>query len=282
MKYAILGGYGLLGKAFQEVLQQSGKAFTAFSKQDLDIRDVADLGRLLPGFDVIINCAAYTDVKGAEIEQKTAYEVNVEGPRNLAAYTRSGPKLIHISSDYVFGGANQSRPYQENDDPDPLNIYGKTKALGEIAVLEENPAALVWRTSWLFSYTGQSFVQKILQQIEQKKEVSVVEDQVGRPTFAQDLAEAVLGLEDASGIFHFANKEPVSRYQFAEAIWLAAKNASISLRCKKMHSVKTKPTDVVRPSYSVLSTQKYAKLAKTPRSWKKPLEITMQKLFSLC
>src|SRR5690606_17874852 len=184
-------------------LQQSSPphwTVTALGSGQLDLTDAGAVRKQVEALrpDIIINAAAYNAVDRAEQERARAFAVNAQGPLNLArAANEAGARLVHVSTDYVFDGRSD-RPYGELAAPNPLNAYGESKLQGEQWVLQEQPQALVVRTAWVYSAVGRNFVAAMLRAAEQGRPVRVVDDQTGAPTFAGDLAEAIIGLAGLS------------------------------------------------------------------------------------
>lgn len=272
----MLGASGLLGKEILELLQKNSLKVLVSTKKDADITSYESLQRFVEDEEIshILNCAAFTFVDLAEEEHTLAHLINAIGPENLGrvAY-ECNAKIIHFSTDYVFSG-EKNIPYTEGDNPDPINIYGKTKLEGEVRLQSIHPAPCIVRTSWLFGDNGVNFVGKMLSLMREKKEISVVADQIGRPTFAKDLAGIVLNLLDHSGIYHVANSSETSWYEFAEEILKLAKRNGFPLKCEKVVPIFSHqyPTIAKRPSYSVLDTSKLESLlGYKPRSWKEAL-----------
>jgi dTDP-4-dehydrorhamnose reductase len=202
--------------------------------RELDITDdkVVEEGVRQTSPEIIVNCAAFTDVDGCEKEKEKAEEVNARGPGHLAKAAKTAQALlIHISTDYIFDGKKDA-PYTEEDPPHPLNVYGKTKLEGEGLVRQAGGDWLILRTSWLYGATRKNFVKTILELSQKHAEISVVTDQRGSPTYTRDLAEAIRGLIQRScrsqvasrTIFHIANKGLASRYELAEEIIRLAGN----------------------------------------------------------
>ncbi|HEY9221623.1 MAG TPA: dTDP-4-dehydrorhamnose reductase [Lutibacter sp.] len=208
--------------------------------------------------DAIVNCAAYTDVNKAEDEFEMADEVNHIAVRNLGLIAKKHHlKLIHISTDYVFDG-NSEIPYKESDATNPQNAYGVTKLNGEKALLEINPQhSIIIRTSWLYSEFGNNFVKSMLKLSKEKESITVVSDQIGSPTYAKDLALAILQIIPAINneniqIYHYANKGQCSWFDFASAIMkIAAQNCEVLPIPSSAYKTKAK-----RPKYSLLNTDK--------------------------
>ena len=263
MKLLVVGANGQLGKEVQEILRNGtadiGKIDDCFITaektyvdiDELDITDIQAVKKFFDkNFDIVINCSAYTNVKGAEEDFDTAYKVNALGARNLAIIcSKIGAKLIHVSTDYVFDG-NSNIPYTEADIANPQNVYGKTKLAGENFVKEFCPKSFIIRTSWLYGKYGKNFVYTMLNLGKVKDEINVVEDQIGTPTNANDLAYHILriALTEEYGIYHVSGNGVCSWKDFAEEIM----NLS-GLKCR-VNGIKSSdyPEKVKRPSYSVL------------------------------
>jgi dTDP-4-dehydrorhamnose reductase len=221
----LAGAGGQLGRDLQPALR--GAQLHPFDHHDLDIADAravnATVDRVRP--DWIINAAAFNDVDGAEQAPEQAFAVNAAGAGNLAAAAaRVGAAILHISTDYVFDGSKGS-PYTEEDRPNPLSVYGRSKYEGEQRVLASGASACVVRTAWLYGWHGKNFVKAILAAVERGGPLRVVADQVGSPTATRDLAEAIAGLTRApitdpipQGLFHVVNAGACSRFEFARAI----------------------------------------------------------------
>ncbi len=258
----VTGANGQLGRALQESAE-SASGFRFFFT-DIDTLDITSKEAIVAYMEEnriqgVINAAAYTAVDQAESEINTAYHINAYAVRNLgaAAYERR-IRLIHISTDYVFDGMNH-RPYLETDGTRPMSAYGRTKLSGEVMLQEACPDAIIIRTSWLYSKTGNNFVQTMLRLGKEKEEIRVVFDQIGSPTYVGDLVGAIFAIMERSekgafvpGIFHFSNEGVCSWYDFAHKIMELAR-----LRCRVI-PIETKdyPTPAARPSYSVLNKAK--------------------------
>jgi dTDP-4-dehydrorhamnose reductase len=259
MKVLITGSKGQLGN---ELNRLSGEypeiefLFTDF--EELDITSQASVNKLfseyLPSW--IINCAAYTAVDKAEQEAEKAMVLNAEAPGILASEAaKVNARLIHISTDYVFDGRNH-QPYRIDDIKNPLGIYAKSKALGEDNVLKNCTSAIIIRTSWLYSQFGANFVKTIRKVGKERKELKVVADQIGSPTWANDLAIAILNLiriDVEPGIFHFADEGVCSWFDFAKAIIEFSE-----INCE-VNATDTAgyPLPSPRPFYSVLDKSRY-------------------------
>lgn len=203
-----------------------------------------------------INAAAYTAVDKAEADQEQAYAINANGTGYLsAACATHGAKFIHVSTDYVFNGSS-SQPYKETDPTDPINVYGASKLKGEELSRQNNPDSIIIRTAWVYSEFGNNFVKTMLRLMKERPSLNVVSDQVGAPTYAADLASAILQIIDKGswkpGIYHYSNQGRISWYDFAVAI----RNHSGS-NCE-VHPIPSSqyPTPAKRPSFSLLDTEK--------------------------
>ena len=283
MTWLITGGSGQLGIAVSLELGEREILFDAWSSGDLNItqgpivRDV--IAKLSP--TVIVNCAAWTDVDGAENHETDAVRVNGDGPENLAlAANLSTSKLIHISTDYVFSGGSQS-PWQVADEINPQSAYGRTKARGESRVLAINPEnSFVVRTAWLYSPWGRNFAKTMTKlAIKGEGEVRVVNDQVGQPTSAMDLAKQLvyLGLSTSqAGIYHGTNSGQATWFEFAQEIFKLA-GADVGRVTPISSSEYLRPAK--RPSYSVLSHDAWASTSVEPlRDWRIALADAMPEI----
>lgn len=255
----VTGANGQLAQSIESVQKSANDIrfiFKTASELDISNRDM-----LLRHFDdylydAVLNTAAYTAVDLAESEEEKAYAVNALGVENLAIATaKQNIPLLHISTDYVFSG-NENRPQKEEDPCDPQNIYGKTKLAGEQLALQANPKTIIVRTAWLYSRFGNNFVKTMLRLFDQKKEINVINDQIGSPTNAIDLAKALIRIIESKqphyGVFHYSNEGECSWYDFAQAIKKAT-NSSIEI-----HPIATKdyPTAAKRPAFSLLDKSK--------------------------
>lgn len=262
MKLLVTGANGQLGLSLKRILDDDKEIKAVFTDvADLDITDYEAVDAFMTSgkFDVVVNCAAYTAVDRAESDDLLAARINTEAVGNIArAASRLGARVVHISTDYVFSGEN-SRPYVENDVPDPRSIYGRTKLEGEGILTSICPDAVIIRTAWLYSEFGNNFAKTMLRIAAEGKPIRVVADQVGTPTYAGDLAEAIHSiLHDPQwlpGIYHFTDEGVASWYDFAMAIFrLAGVDADVTPVTTREY-----PTPARRPQYSVLSKVKIKK-----------------------
>lgn len=221
MKILVCGCRGMLGTDLVRVLE-SAHTVVGVDLEEMDITDRRSVEERVAALapDVLINAAAYTDVDGSERRAALAFRVNAEGAANLAvACRRCGARLIHVSTDYVFDGRG-SRPYAEEDPPNPLGVYGRSKWEGEKRIWEVLPDACLIRTAWLYGKNGKNFVKAILSQTGQNKRLRVVDDQRGSPTYTMDLAVALRAAAERSlqGTFHVTNRDACTWFEFAKRI----------------------------------------------------------------
>ena len=221
----VVGRTGQLGTALAAGLPATGWPFSILEAPELDLTDPASIDAAIAATrpEVVINAAAYTAVDAAEKNRELAYAINATGPGLLAAAAaRAGAAILHVSTDYVFDGSRG--PWREDDSPAPLGVYGASKLAGEQAVAAANPCHLIIRTSWVCSATGQNFLRTMLRLAETRDELRVVADQQGAPTFADDLADAVIRLVprlaagEGLGLFHLTGTPWTTWHGFAEAI----------------------------------------------------------------
>jgi len=242
--------------------------------EEIDIQkedeSITKIEKLRP--EIVIHVAAYTDVDGCELDKEKAFAVNAEGTKHVAlAASKCDAKIVYLSTDYVFDGEKRE-PYSESDPPHPLNVYGHSKLKGEQYVQEGVKDSLIIRTQWLYGPFGKNFVDSILQQATEKSALSIVNDQMGSPTYTLDLARAISELIQfgARGIFHVANGDFCAWDTFAEAILKLS-----GVNRVKVLPISSKELDrpAARPSYSVLSCQKLKKeTGLTMRSWSEALK----------
>jgi dTDP-4-dehydrorhamnose reductase len=256
MKVLVTGAAGMLGRDVMLAAGNAGHDVVGFGRAELDVTDSAALDKKfdLERPDVVINCAAWTDVDGAEDAEEAAMAVNRDGAGNVAAAAAErGASVVYVSSDYVFDGA-KGEPYVESDQPAPLSAYGRTKLAGEDATTAANRRHFVVRSSWLFGIGGRNFVETMLRLAADHGEVLVVRDQVGSPTYAWHLAYGLVRLIEGVefGIHHMAAAGSCSWYEFAREIFEQAK-----VECKVMSAT----TEMLgrpapRPAFSALVSQR--------------------------
>jgi dTDP-4-dehydrorhamnose reductase len=270
-RFLITGAAGMLGQDLQQAL--AGRAVTALSRADLDITDPDAVAAAVAGHDVVVNAAAYTKVDDAESHEADAHAVNALGPEVLAtAAVRTGARLVHVSTDYVFDGTGTS-PYAEDEPTDPIGAYGRTKAAGERAVRTVAPdSSYVIRAAWLYGAGGPNFAKTMIRLATSHDTVSVVTDQVGQPTWTGDLARQIVAMVDAdapAGVYHGTNGGQATWFDFTRAIF-----AEVGLDPERVL-----PTDsssfvrpAPRPAYSVLGHDGWARAGLTPmRDWREAL-----------
>ncbi len=279
MKTLVLGCKGQLGHALAETAPDSAK-FIGLDLPELDISDADGLmavcRKLKPA--VIINAAAYTAVDKAESEAALAAAVNAQGPGCVAAAARDvGARLIHISTDYVFDG-KASIPYSPDAATNPLNVYGRSKRAGEVAVLDAMPDnAVIVRTAWLYGANGGNFVKTMLRLMAERDSLSVVADQRGTPTLAGSLATALwafAGAPEVSGVFHWTDAGECSWYEFAVAIQEEALSLGLLDKQVPIVAITTEdyPTPTPRPRYTVMDcSATWAALDLRPEQWRENL-----------
>lgn len=285
----VTGAGGMTGSEVSERARAAGWEVCALSHAELDVTDSFAVREVFRQFrpDVAINAAAYTAVDHAESEPDVAAAINTEGPRNVAcAAEELRIPIVHISTDYVFDGRARS-PYMPEAAPNPLNIYGKTKLGGEDAVRSETEDYVVVRTSWVFSHRGSNFVRSMLRLAAERDELRVVNDQVGRPTAAGDLADALLVVADRlvenrklQGTYHFANAGETSWFAFAQAIF-ADDARPRAVAPPQLVPIQTRefPTEAQRPAYSVLDSSSFSSaFGVVPRPWREALHDTLARM----
>jgi len=289
MRILVTGKNGQLGRSIHKLVNtdtkidnnQSSNEFIFVSREELDLSNESSISHYFDSndrFDVIINCAAYTAVDKAEEEQELANQVNHLAVKQLANIANEQKaKSIHVSTDYVFDGES-SKPYIEMDAVNPINVYGKTKLSGEKALQEAMPNnAIIIRTSWVYSEFGNNFVKTILRLGQERKELNVVNDQIGSPTYATDLAEVILKIisnknyqnkEQSTEVYHYSNEGEISWYDFAKEIFKIAKT-----NCK-VNPITTQqyPTPAKRPRNTLMSKDKIIEeFSLEVLGWKDPL-----------
>lgn len=253
--FLVVGANGQLGNELRLLL---GDEAGYVDRNELDITDrraVLDFVRP-EKYQAVINCAAYTAVDKAEDEPEPAEKVNRDGPANLAL---TGVPLVHVSTDYVFDGQS-CVPYTEDDRANPRSVYGVTKLAGEQAVLAAADTAVIIRTAWLYSEFGNNFVKTMRRLGAERDSLNVVFDQAGTPTYAKDLAQAIVDIlprlsPEVKGVYHFSNEGVCSWYDFALAIM---QKSNLSCKVNPIESSQY-PTKALRPSYSVLNKGKIKK-----------------------
>lgn len=283
-RFLITGAKGQVGYCLTQ--QLTGKAeILAVDRDELDITDQSAVKNIVVFFkpDVIINAAAHTAVDRAESEVELSEAINVKGPQYLAeAANEIGAVILHISTDYVFEGTGTGE-YKEDDQTHPQGVYGRTKLDGEIAVQKANPKHIILRTAWVFGEHGNNFVKTMLRLGKERESLNIVNDQIGGPTYAGDIASALIkiafeiinGRTDVFGTYHFSGKPYVSWYEFADAVFAAAETEK--LLKKRPHLNQITSTDYLtpakRPANSRLDLSKInAVFGIEPSDWQKALK----------
>lgn len=283
MNILVTGGNGQLGNSIKKIsVQYSEHKFIFTDVPEVDITDLNLLRNLVKkeSIGAIINCAAFTAVDKAESCEELAGKINIDGPKNLAiAAHEVGAKLIHISTDYVFGGKS-SLPLKETDETNPIGVYGRTKRQGEIEVEKTGCDAIIIRTAWLYSEYGNNFVKTMLRLGKERESLNVVYDQIGTPTYATDLAYAIMTLLN-KGIkgfdtYHFSNEGVISWFDFTKAIF---EIADYKTEVGAIESYEY-PTAAERPAYSVLNKKKIKEAGVNVPYWKDSLKECMNILLA--
>jgi dTDP-4-dehydrorhamnose reductase len=283
----VTGAHGQLGNELKELFQKINLPFK-FHFTDSDILDITDREQIdefvrINSIEYIINCAAYTAVDKAETDRDMAFAVNVTGIENIAMVAKKyNVKVIHISTDFVFDGESDI-PYKESDNVNPLSVYGETKLEGENVLQSLAAEWIIIRTSWLYSTYGSNFVKSMIRLMTERDKLTVVEDEIGTPTYAADLAEMILHImqysEDKAwktGLYHFANRGVVSRFDFAREIKAVAgiESCELSPITTKEYGAPAK-----RPAYSALDVSKISDAFKVEvPEWKEALGRCIKKL----
>lgn len=263
MNILVTGANGQLGNAMRIASRSSNDKYIFTDVAELDITNAEAVSKMVMdnAVDVIVNCAAYTNVDKAEDDAAFAELLNATAVRNLAeAVKLNNGTLIHVSTDYVFGGNSGNTPRTEDEPANPTGVYGVTKLHGEQEIEKSGVKALIFRTAWLYSEFGKNFVKTMLNLTATKPELKVVFDQAGTPTYAQDLANAIFliienrKMEGNEGIYHYSNEGVCSWFDFTRLIADIAGNTDCDIQ--PCHSDEF-PSKVIRPSYSVLDKTKF-------------------------
>ena len=293
MRILVTGKNGQLGRSIHKLVNtntkidnnQGSNEFIFVGREELDLSNENNIARYFEdnAFDIVINCAAYTQVDKAEQEAELANQINHLAVKQLASIAnKQQAKLMHISTDYVFDGESD-KPYIETDTTNPINVYGKTKLAGEKALQTVMPTnALIIRTSWVYSEYGNNFVSTMLRLGKERDELNVVSDQIGSPTYATDLAGAILEIiknkefreeDQTTQIYHYSNEGEISWYEFAQEIFKIAK-----IDCK-VSPITTQqyPTPAKRPRKTLMNKDKIVEVFNIKISnWKSSLNSCMK------
>lgn len=284
IKILVSGSNGQLGSELKELASRFPSTdFIFLGRNQLSISDSDALQTIFQQHqpNYFINCAAYTAVDKAEEEKEAAFEINGRAVGSIAELCRQNNcRFIHISTDYVFNGKGQA-PLKETDKVDPVNAYGESKLAGEQLALKHNPDVIVIRTSWVYSYYGKNFVKTMMRLMKEKESIGVVSDQIGSPTYAADLAEAILEIIRSGkwmpGIYNYSNEGTISWFDFAREIKTLIKSSCV------VNPLTTSqfPTPAKRPAYSVLDKTKiqttyHIKL----KDWKDSLKVCIEKIMN--
>ena len=289
MRILVTGALGQLGREICRLAESSEHTYVFTDSRvqsgvsKLDITDPEAVKAAVQGIDVIVNCAAYTDVNRAETDPETARKVNAFAPAALAqAAKAAGAMLIHVSTDYVFDGTSNV-PYTEDAAKNPLGVYGRTKLEGENAVAASGCRHLIFRTSWLYSNTGKNFFLTMADLTGSKPEIKVVADQAGTPTYAYDLAYLITyiieeNLLDRTGVYNYSNEGVCSWFDFAAEICSLLGHSCRVVPCR----TEDYPSPAARPHYSVMDKAKVKRdFGIEVPYWRRSLELAVQEYLSI-
>lgn len=282
MKILVTGAGGQLSTELQGLsTNYTDYELLLLTKQQMSITEEEEVSKIITDFKpgYVINCAAYTAVDKAESDKEKAFAINGTATGLLAKYSLiNNCRFIHISTDYVFDGSASS-PMKEDQPVKPLNVYGESKLLGEQLAVMENPESIIIRTSWVYSSYGSNFVKTMIRLMNEREHLNVVNDQYGSPTYAADLAEAIMQIITSGkwkpGIYHYSNKGIISWFDFATEI-----SSIIKSNCK-VNGISSDlyPTPAKRPNYSVLDTSKFTQtFGIEMKQWKESLRTCINKI----
>jgi dTDP-4-dehydrorhamnose reductase len=290
MRILLTGKNGQLGRCFQDVLKDTNHELFAYGSAELNIADASVVAAVFQQVkpDIVVNAAAYTAVDKAETDSENAYLVNATGTELLARQAANlAIPFIHVSTDYVFDGA-AAEPYVPTDSTNPQGVYGASKLAGEINIAAACEKYIILRTAWVFSEYGNNFVKTMVRLAKERDALSVVADQYGCPTYAGDLAQAILeiceqheqGKALAWGLYHYCGDTPTSWHGFARAIFAKSYELGVISSCPQLTAISSDqyPTPAKRPEYSVMSTQALSAIGLQASSWSTSLAFVLSKL----
>jgi len=270
-KIVLLGAKGMLGSDLFSLCAKDNLNITPYDLPDFNITDKNQLEKALEDTDIVVNCAAYTDVEKAQSRPEQAFKVNAEAVGNLAKIAhKKNIYIIHISTDFVFDGRKET-PYLETDAPNPINVYGKSKLAGEKLLTENHNLYAIIRLQWTYGKNGNNFITKLIALSRSKSSLKVVDDQFGSPTWTQEAAKIIREFiaKKPQGLFHYAAAGFTSRYEMAKFIFEKLKMNIEVIPCKSSQF----PTAAARPSSSRFCCDKIQSLLDKPvELWQKPLE----------
>jgi dTDP-4-dehydrorhamnose reductase len=274
---AVLGGRGMLGSDLVWAFRQQGMNPIVYDLPEFDITDVDQVRQAVAGADMIVNCAAYTNVDGAESQAELAYRINAEAVGRLGTVARQAGKwVLHISTDFVFDGRGD-KPYVETDLPNPINTYGKTKLAGEQLLARSGCEHCIVRVQWTYGSAGNNFVTKLIQRAKSQDTLKVVDDQTGSPTATIEAAKVICKLlqKKPEGIYHFASSGYITRYGMARFV-LDKISMDVELRPCKTSDF---PSPATRPLNSRFDCGRITRLLEEPiERWQAPLELFLRRL----
>lgn len=284
----LLGPNGMLGQEVQKCLIERQWRYMPLTRQQVDLLTPDSLAYWLEktSSSTVINCAAYTQVDKAEQDRESAFAINAKAPTQLAKICNQyRATFVHVSTDFVFNGTQQT-PYLESTPTEPLGVYGESKLEGEQGVLQYSNSHLVVRTSWLYGVHGANFVKTMLKLAKDRSEIRVVCDQIGAPTWSNDLADAILRLIEnkVCGLIHYSNAGQCSWYDFAKQTFEEANQRGALLHPVKVTPIVSEeyPTPAKRPSYSVLDGHRYeTETHHTRPHWIDSLRRMLDELFEM-
>jgi dTDP-4-dehydrorhamnose reductase len=276
-RIAILGGRGMLGSDLVSACEQQGLEPIVYDLPEFDITDTDHLKQAVAAADIVVNCAAYTNVDGAESQAELAYRVNAEAVGRLGTFVHEAGKwILHISTDFVFDGCSD-KPYVETDHPNPINTYGKTKLAGETLLAQSGCKYCIVRVEWTYGLAGDNFITKLIQRGKSQNTLKVVDDQIGSPTATTEAAKIICKLlrKKPEGIYHFASVGYISRYGMAGFI-LDKLSMDVNLMPCKTSDFSS---PAIRPLNSRFNCSKIRALVDEPiKPWQAPLELFLRKL----